>query len=76
MRGTQLRVMSKPPAARSFAQVPNRMPKPAEPGVTAYLEKRRDYRRNVNRVDEGERDLVGRRWARYRERFGYGVPVG
>jgi hypothetical protein len=49
---------------------------PAESGITAYLEKRRDYQRNVNRVDQEERDLVGRRWARYRERFGYGVAVG
>lgn len=48
---------------------------PAEPAIEAYLDKRRDYQRNVNRLDPAERDLVERRWGRYRKRFGYTVPV-
>lgn len=48
---------------------------PAEPAVTASLEERRGYRRNVNRVDSADRDLIVRRWAGYLERFGYDATV-
>jgi len=44
---------------------------PAEAAVNASLEERRGHRRNVNRVDGADRDLIVRRWARYLERFGY-----
>ncbi|MEQ9688302.1 MAG: sulfotransferase [Bauldia litoralis] len=48
---------------------------PAEPGVTAYLDARKDYRRNVNRIDLADRDRVNRRWGAYLERFGYDTRV-
>ncbi len=48
---------------------------PAEPAVTASLEARRGYRRNVNRVNAADRDLIVRRWGSYMERFGYDATV-
>jgi len=48
---------------------------PAEPAVTASLEERRGYRRNVNRVNSADRDLIVCRWAGYLERFGYDATV-
>ena len=48
---------------------------PAEPAVTASLDERRGYRRNVNRVSSVDRDLIVRRWAGYLERFGYDATV-
>ena len=45
---------------------------PARPGVAAYLEARRNYKRNVNTLAPDDRERVGDRFDRYRERFGYG----
>lgn len=44
---------------------------PAEPGITAYFDERKGYRRNDNRLKPVDVDLVGERSRPYRERFGY-----
>ena len=44
---------------------------PARPGIAAYLDARKGYKRNVNTLAPDDRDRVGDRFDRYRERFGY-----
>jgi hypothetical protein len=43
----------------------------AEASVDAYLEDRRDYRRNDYDLSEADRARVAERWRPYFERFGY-----
>ena len=43
----------------------------AEPGIDAYLEPRKDYRRNVHDLSDDDRRMIRERWAPYFTRFGY-----
>lgn len=49
---------------------------PAEPGISAYLQREKGHRRNRFTLSVRERERIGERWAPYFRRFGYAVAEG